>query len=69
MGCFYGCRTIAGVGTKFSRWVKRDDLAVDDHVFGTQQFQGIDKFGVVAVEIRSVAQDEPNLFATLKACV
>jgi len=37
--------------------------------FGTQQFQGIDKFGVVAVEIRSVARDEPNLFTTLKAYV
>ena len=37
--------------------------------FDTQQFQGIDKFGVVAVEIRSVARDEPNLFTTLKAYV
>jgi len=34
--------------------VKGGDLAVDRRLFGSQRFQGIDKLGVIVVEIRSV---------------
>jgi hypothetical protein len=46
--------------------VKRGDLAVYNNVFGSQPFEGIDKLGVIVVEICSVAREEPHFFASFE---
>ena len=40
---------------RFPMLVKGGNLAIDGRLFGGQRFQGIDKLGVIVVEIRSVA--------------
>jgi hypothetical protein len=44
--------------------IKRGDLAVDDQIFRSQQFQGIDKLRIIFVEVRSVAGEEPYIFTS-----
>ena len=41
------------------------NLGVEDHVLGSQNLQGIDKLGVIVVEDRSVAGEEPHVLTGL----
>jgi hypothetical protein len=46
--------------------VKRGDLAIDNRLFDTQRFQGVDELGVIVAEIYSVTRNEPHIFTSLK---